>query len=107
MKVCPSCRRPDWVAEIEPVGMLERGPMRWLHLRPFVCLHCETRFHRFRFRSDSTQNPPSHDLHASFLKSQENLEFHELVERLREAERRIEEDRVDPDADGRQFKEVG
>ncbi len=107
MKTCPSCRRPDWVAEIEPVGILERGPMRWFQLRPFLCLQCETRFHRFQLGSDSSRQRPPHDLEGSFLKSNENLEFHELVEQLREAEQRIEEDRVGPDVDDRNFKEVG
>ncbi len=107
MKTCPSCRRPEWVAEIEPLGIVERGPMRWCCLRPFLCLQCETRFHRFQLRSDKGRRQPPENLQASFLRSNESIEFSELVEQLREAEQRIEENRMRSRLDDRNFKEVG
>lgn len=89
MKRCPACGRSRWVTEVVPRNVVERFLLRPLLLRPFLCNHCQVRFQRFSVKSQAGLGPQGRPAAETFLKSRQAMDFEELVDELREAERRL------------------
>lgn len=95
MKKCPLCESSRWTLGVPPYSLAERFLFRPILLRPFLCRNCQVRFHRFSLRSQDRRRARAEDLQETFLKSRESGEFEVLVDELREAEKRLQEDKDD------------
>ena len=76
--------------------LVERFLARPIFLRPFLCNHCQVRFYRFSLQSPDGRRLGAANPSESFIKSRRSAEFEELVDSLREAERRLGDSKAKP-----------
>lgn len=101
MKNCPVCGKRDAV-NAQAEGLWERAVLRLVGYRPYRCSFCRSRFRAFNFfngapasrisrkNGHAAENRRPVETFPEFLQPEDQKEFRELIEEIRQAEHKVQ-----------------